>query len=90
MSAKGRQVRLDDDVAAALAPYATRSERSLSAEANHQLRKVLGLTTNRVGGAPAAASAAAPRSRCMHPVNLRIAGRCMAPGCGAMVPTGRR
>lgn len=89
MTAKGRQVRLDDDVAAALAPYADRAERSLSSEANHQLRKVLGLKTNRLGGQPAAATAAAPRARCTHPVNLRIGGRCMAPGCGATVQARR-
>lgn len=79
------QVRLDDDVAAALARAADRSGRSASQEANWWLRKALGLgaqpaTGNRVPGT-ATASVAAAAPPCRHPVNRRIGNRCAA--CGA-------
>lgn len=71
------QVRLDDDVAEVLTRAAERGGHSLSAEANVALRRALGMRPQ--GAAkPAPAAASAPRSACRHPINRRVAGRCMA------------
>lgn len=79
------QVRLDDDVAAALGRAADRSGRSASQEANWWLRKALGLAAagNRqpATAATASASVSAPQAPCRHPINRRIGNRCGA--CGA-------
>jgi plasmid stability protein len=70
--AKRPQVRLDDDVADLLQRVADRTDRSLSAEANHQLRQLLG------GGRPTPAAAAAP-SRVQAPSGIIGAGKGPSP-----------
>lgn len=79
------QVRLDEDVAAAVGRAAERSGRSHSQEANWWLRKALGLGAAQppagIRQAGASASVAAPSAPCRHPVNRRIGNRCAA--CGA-------
>lgn len=78
MSGKA-QVRLDPDVAEVLGRAADRASHSLSAEANVRLRRALGMAAPSGNGTtPQPAAASAPRSACRHPINRRVAGRCMA------------
>jgi hypothetical protein len=73
------QVRLDEDVAEVLVRAADRSDRSVSAEANQWLRRVLGAPPM-PGAGGGRASVVAAGTRCKHPPGRRIGNACAA--CG--------
>ena len=66
----GKQVRLDDDVSAALERAADRAGRSVAAEANVRLRRQLGLDVSPSSTAPALRS-----SRVTAPSGIIGAGK---------------